>query len=374
MEQEKLRIEIGGTELPGLYDDLVSLEVELDDELAGMCRITLAVLQRDDGTWPYLDDERFQLWQRVAVTAGLGDDDEKLFSGFVTHVRPEFAGTPDQCQLELWAMDASVLMDRRVVLKDWPNRKDSDIAAEIFGTYGLSSQVTDTGIIHSGEVSTIIQRETDIRFLKRLARRNGYECYITGNTAHFGPPGLSGRPQPVLNVQCGEETTVTHFTIEANALVPSSIAMSQIDHLTKEVLDTTVDRAAQKALGGKAATAYLPAGMRKEPTHLNQTITTGRSEMEALCQSLHDNGEWYVTGEGEVAANQYGTILMPRKTVTIKGIGENFSGVYYITRVTHVFEPGGYTQVFTVQRNALMPTGSETFSADGGGLLPGLPI
>ena len=35
-------------------------------------------------------------------------------------------------------MDASVLMDRVEVLKDWPNRKDSDIAQEIFDTYGLS--------------------------------------------------------------------------------------------------------------------------------------------------------------------------------------------------------------------------------------------
>jgi hypothetical protein len=88
---------------------------------------------------------------------------------------------------------------------------------------------------------------------------------------------------------------------------------------------------------------------------------------------VHDGGEWFVTGEGEVAANYYGTILMPHNTVTIKGIGETYSGIYYVTRVTHVFGTDGYTQAFTVKRNALNPLGTEKFS-DGGGLLAGLGI
>jgi hypothetical protein len=88
---------------------------------------------------------------------------------------------------------------------------------------------------------------------------------------------------------------------------------------------------------------------------------------------VHDGGEWFVTGEGEVAANYYGTILMPHNTVTIKGIGETYSGIYYVTRVTHVFGTDGYTQTFTVKRNALNPLGTEKFS-DVGGLLAGLGI
>lgn len=371
MEQEKLRIEIGGEELPELYDDLVNLEVELDDELAGMFRFSLAVPQRSDGTWPWLDDERIRLWQPVVITAGLGDEQEKLFSGYITHLRPGFPGGPDQCQLEVWGMDASVLMDRQTMLKDWPNRKDSDIAAEVFSSYGLGSEVTDTGVVHDSGVSTIIQRETDIRFLKRLARRNGFECYLSGTVGHFGPPELHRFPQPVLNVQCGEETTVTQLSLEVNAVAPSAVAMAQLDQLGKEILDITVETTSFKLLGAEQPAAYLPAGMKAGLTRLGQTVTTGRSEMEILCQGLHDRGEWFVTGEGEVAANQYGTILMPRRTVTVKGIGKNYSGVYYVSRVTHVFTPGGYTQVFTVQRNALMPTGSEKFS---GGQLPELPM
>jgi hypothetical protein len=86
MINESLRIEIDGTEVPELYDDLVALEVELDDELTSMFRMTLALLPQADGSWPYLDDARFTLWRRVVVTAGLADDTPQLD-------RPDFLET-----------------------------------------------------------------------------------------------------------------------------------------------------------------------------------------------------------------------------------------------------------------------------------------
>ena len=40
-------------------------------------------------------------------------------------------------------------------------------------------------------------------------------------------------------------------------------------------------------------------------------------------------------------ANQSGEVLRPRATVTIKGVGELYSGVYYVSRVTHTFSGSG---------------------------------
>ena len=96
--------------------------------------------------------------------------------------------------------------------------------------------------------------------------------------------------------------------------------------------------------------------------------------MTALCQGLYNEGEWFVTGEGEVVANQYGNVLTPRGPVTIKGIGETHSGLSYVTHVNHIFTADGYIQRFRVKRNGLTPTGAESFSANGGGLLGGLGL
>ncbi len=372
MQHDNLRIEIDDAEAEDLYNDLVSLEVELDDELAGMFRLTAALLLRSDGSWTHLDDDRFTLWKRVVVTAGLESDSRQLLTGYITHIRPDFGAGLDQCQLEIWGMDASVLMDREDKLKDWPNKKDSDIAAETFQAYGLTPQVTDTDVIHDEEISTIIQRETDIQFLKRLALRNGYECYVDGDTGYFQPPRVADTPQPVLAVQFGDETNVNRFTLEVNALASADVAMFQVDRANKEILDATSQVGRRPALGARPSASYLQSGIAAGLVYVGQAVTTGSSEMAALCQGLYDQGEWFVTGAGEVAANQYGNILKPRGTVTIKGIGETHSGTYYVTHVTHVFTADGYRQVFRVKRNALMPIGSEDFSAEGGGLPGGL--
>jgi phage protein D len=366
MKHDNLRIEIGEAraEVEELYGDLLTVEVELDEELAGMFRLTARLLLHDDGGWSYLDDDRFTPWTRVSITAGLEDDTRQLLTGFITHLRPSFGAGLEQCQVEIWGMDASVLMDRQDRLKGWPNMKDSDIANDRFLHYGLTPKITDTKVVHNEEVSTIIQRETDIQLLRRLALRNGFECFVDGNTGYFRPPAVDDTPQPVLAVHFGDETNVDRFSLEVNALAPADVKMSQIDHHSGKILEETVHAGEQPKLGARSANSYLRPDMSPGLVQIGLAETTGGPEMEALCQGLFDRGEWFVTGEGEVAANEYGNILMPRGTVTIKGIGETHSGVYYVTHVTHRFTANGYSQVFRVKRNALMPTGSERFDSD----------
>ncbi len=205
----KITIKIDGEEVSDLYKDLISLEVELDDELAALFRLTIGIALQPDGSWTYLDDERFKVWKPITVAAGLGGSAEDVFSGYITHVKPSFDPELTQCTLEIWGMDGSVLMDREEKLIAWPNKKDSDIAAEIFNQlYGLTPMTEDTNITHDEAVATIIQRETDIQFLRRLALRNGFECYVEGTTGYFRPPQLSAPPQPVLAVHFGDETNV----------------------------------------------------------------------------------------------------------------------------------------------------------------------
>jgi phage protein D len=362
MKHDRLQVHIDGTEVDDLYRDLVSLDVELDDQLAAMFRITVTLLPRPDGSWPYLDDDRFSLWRRVVVTAALDGDAVQLIAGYITHLRPEFGVGLERCRLDIWGMDATVLMDRADRLKDWPNKKDSDVAAEIFESYGLTPRVTATEVIHDDNVSTIIQRETDIQLLRRLALRNGFECFVDGDTGYFRPPQVDSTAQPVLAVLFGGATTVNRFSLEVNALTPSDVTMCQKDHATGDVLNATATQGNQPSLGAEPASSYLPAGMEPGLVRIGRTVTTGNAEMSALCGGLFDQGTWFVTGHGEVGANEYGHILTPRRTVTIKGIGEAHSGVYYVTHVTHRFTLDGYTQAFRVKRNALMPTGKEVFA------------
>lgn len=356
-------------------DEIVSLEVELDTELAGMFRLHLAIRQQRDGTWTYLDDERFRIWKPITIKVGFADGMEDVISGYITHVRPDFDPDLSRCTLEIWGMDGSVLMDREEKLHAWPNETDSSIATQIFRLYSFSSMVDETQVAHDEAISTIIQRETDIQFLKRLALRNGFECYVEGTTGFFRKPQVDAPPQPVLAVHFGEETTVNRLTFEVNALTPARVTMLQVDRHSKAVLEATATGSQQPALG--ATGSVPPAGIPQGQVYVRMNAATGLPEMAALCQGLVDEGAWFVTAEGEIAGNQYGHVLKPRGTVTIKGVGETYSGVYYVTHVNHTLTPHGYTQFFRAKRNALMPTGTEDFavsSARFGSVLPGLLV
>jgi len=367
VEHENFSISIGGKEVTGLYPDLAGLEVEMDDELAGMFRLRIAIMQQQDGTWSYLDDKQFAVWKKVTITAGFESGAEELFSGYITHIRPYFDPDPSQCMLEVWGMDASVLMDREEKLKDWPDKKDSDIASEIFRLYSLTPEVENTYIVHDQAISTIIQRETDMQFLRRLALRNGFECYVEGTTkGYFRKPKVDSTPQPVLAMHFGPETNLGRFSIEVNPLTPGKVTMFQMDRTNKETLTTTAEASQLAALGRTNAAGLLPPGMKHGQTYISVNAATGNPEMAALCQGIFHQAEWFVTGKGEINANHYGHVLKPRGIVTIKGVGETYSGIYYVTHVTHSFTTQGYLQSFRVKRNGIMLLGSEDFSAHSG--------
>lgn len=369
MAHASLKIEIGGAEPEGLYDDLVLAEVELSDELPATFRLEIGIPLGADGTWRHLDEELYRVWSEVTIEGGFEKSGrEEILSGYVTEVHAAFDGDPAGGVLVVSGTDKSVVMDREEKLKDWPGKKDSDIAAEILNAYGFTPVVDDTAVIHDEALATIIQRETDLHFLRRLALRNGFACYVVGERAFFGKVPASPAPQPVLAAHFGAETNLRRFAVTVDALRPADVAMFQVDRFEKETLSAAVEASALESQGKLDARALLPGRLEPARVYVGRNAATGAPEMEALCRGLFHEGDWFVTGEGEVDAAAYQHVLRPRATVTVKGVGETYSGVYYVSHVRHTFTRQGYSQTFRARRNALLPTGAEDFASAAGGL------
>lgn len=370
MVNEYVTINLANQAAADFYTHMAAVEVSLDETQAGSFKLLLILWQEANGAWLHLDDERLSTFTEVTINARFANQpEEELLSGYITKVKPHFDADPSRCILEVIGMDKTVRLDRVEQLKVWPNQKDSDIATQIFNQYGLTPDVTDTQIIHDEAVSSIIQRETDMQFLTRLARRNGLECFVEGNTGYFKIPNLNSTVQPILAAYFGEKTNLEHINLEVNALQPiPRVGLFQVNLLDgKEILKvetTAAKRDQQSALGKKEAQQLATTEVESNQFYLSRETTTGQPEMEALCQSLFHQAEWFVTGEGLVNTSRYGHILKPRQLVTIKGIGETYSGVYYITAVTHRITQRGYTQTFQVKRNGIEPTGEEDFAGE----------
>jgi hypothetical protein len=73
---------------------------------------------------------------------------------------------------------------------------------------------------------------------------------------------------------------------------------------------------------------------------------------------------WWVTAQGTLDGAIYGTVLRSRKTVTVKGVGANYNGVYYVRKVQHRLTMRTYEMSFELGRNAIGRLGTENFEGE----------
>jgi Phage tail baseplate hub (GPD) len=355
---------INEVEALDMFADLLELEVEEDHRLASVFRIKLSMQCGDDGLWAYLDDERAKLWNKVVVSVALDDEEQDLIEGYITQLRPHHEADESHSYLEILGMDATCLMSLEEKIKDWPGKSDGDIAREIFQSYGLLSEVDETGVVRDVAQMTIIQRETDIQFLRRLARRNGFECFAKGGVGYFRRPVLTDPPLPVLAAHFGDETNLISFDARADSLRPVKATMHRLDPVAKEQQEATVELPGQQQLGLEGALSLSPPGGVTPRIYVRQAVASSLVEMQNLSLALVDESAWFVEARGELDSSLYGAVLEARKLVPVKGVGEAFSGVYYLTNVRHLFSEDRYTQQFAARRNALAPAGPQDFAGD----------
>jgi phage protein D len=350
---------------PTLLAAVQQVEVEEHAELADILRLRLAVGVAESGSeWTVVDEGKFERLTnlRLLVTVGLGLP-ETLVDAYVVETNAEFSSRPGESALSVVAMDGSVQMNQEEKVRAWPNMGDGDIATLIFAEYGLIPIVQPTQPIRTELDWGTFQRGTDAGFLRDLAKRNGCEFYVEANPltglpeGHFHPPLLDLPPQGVLTVNMGEASNVDRFSVRHDMLRPAAAQVTDLD------IETHSDQTAQAASLSLTALGSTPTlganGARTVLIEETGVSTTG--ELQTAAQAAADRSAWCVVAEGEVRAAAYEGILRARRPVLVRGAGRQFSGTYYVERVLHTITGEGYTQKFTLRRNAVGLTGAEPF-------------
>jgi len=349
-----------------VYQHIISIEVVEDVASASTLGLRLGVTRcHSDNSWSVLDDAHITLWMKVTLEAGFDGETEEIFSGFVTHLKPNFDSDPAKCTLDVQAIDRSIILDREYKMRPWVNKKDSDIAQEILVTEnGLGATITATQVEYDETVTTITQRNTDMKFLQRLARRNGFEVYISGETAYFGPPNYDSEVQPTLSVHFGAETTMTSFDLDVNALQATRVQTASTGRSDRTDNSADVESSDVEPRGATTASDMTSGEVPEATIFLGSGAVSGQQELETRARAIYDQQQWFITGNGDVDGNFYGHVIRPHKMITIRGISENYSGEYYVTHVTHQFKTSGYTMQIKTKRNATIPAGTEDFSSE----------
>jgi len=350
-----------------LLQAIQQIEVEDHANMADMVRLRVVIGVADGcAGWSFVDDEIFERLVKVQIKVAVGSGrEETLINANVIETNASFANQPGTSILNVVAMDPTVLMNLKQVVKPWPNRSDSDVAREIFSAseYGFTPIVDTTNWRRQENDQTMIQRGTDIQFLQELARRNGFEVYIetNGNTGviegHFHAPRLNLPPQGVLSVNMRDATNVNSFSARFDMLRPSTVQTTNLDVESRETQQSQVSNSRSTSLGRETAlTNQQPRVVLPAHTGLART-----GEQQPYAQALADESALAITAEGELNTVAYGAVMRAKRPIAVRGAGKQFSGTYYVERVHHVLTAESYKQSFTLRRNALGFTNTDSF-------------
>jgi phage protein D len=387
-----------------LYGDVVELTVEENTETLGELRLRLQMTQDDDGNWNYLDDVRLAPFKTVKVKIGFsgggglaaalgsllggggGDDGmAPVFDGYITSVALAVGTDPDDGYLDVIAYDTGVLMGLEEKVVSWPNVADSDIVTQILGVYQVPITADKTTPPHQEAVTTILQRGTDLQFVRGLARKNGLEFYFetdksAGVTAYFRAPQLDAAPQPDLAVRFGDDGNLIRFEARVDALRPLHVKAEQVDVKSATINSVELGGTQLHTLGANTLSDLVSGPINSLVTPLASAAqmfvssppTADSTELQTIAQAVSDEAAWMITASGEVDTDAYQTVLRPHRLVLVKGVGSLYSGKYYVTRVVHELKSdGSYAQKFEARRNARGLDGSEKFGS--GGLAIAIP-
>lgn len=358
------RVRINGQQSESMVQCIQSVTVQEDLDVGSSCSIELQACRNDDGSWPYVEDTNLRTWNRVTVMAAFPTQTETVFDGYISHLSLRTNDEAANMTVEIRAVDASYHMNQDDKTRIWRGKTYEDIATEIFTSYKFKPVVAPapSGAEPPAQVA---QRSTDHRFLRELARRRGYEFYVLGGNAYFRPPALDAAPQKLIAVHFGEQTNCRHIQFDADGTAPTVARASWLDAMTGAAASEQAEDSGLAPLGS----ALLP-GMRGDVEMPQATrIVRGlgfssSADAGGYAAGLLRRQGWWVTASGRLDGLRYGRVLRSRKTVTVKGVGPLYNGVYYVRKVQHELGARSYEMQFELARNALGQTGREDYAGE----------
>ena len=365
-----------------LYSSISTVEVEESMDLPAALQLTLLVVRTASGEFAYLSDQRFQPLANVAIVATPGSGGAEgtldctqnavgaafggqatpqcIFDGYALSHKIHLDRGTTNSTLILWAQDASWLMNLEEKVKEWVDVTDSAVAAAIFGDYNIipsEQNAADDSPTHTEAGHSLMQRSSDIQFLRVLARRNGKICRIAcadkpgTRIGYFAKPKLDGNPAVTLTLTDVENWTVNALDLEWDAMRPTKVVARQALFSDPDANGVAADTS---ETGLAALSDRTLADFTGKPmTVLLATPVDDTGELTLRAQALLREAAWFVRCEGEADVERLGLVLRAGMVVALAGIGALHSGRYLVWTVRHTITADAHTMKFTLVRNAI---------------------
>lgn len=309
-------------------------------ELLRSARVEESVQLPDAFTLRF-DDPFFELFDTAFVRIGMAveiafraeADPVIVTTGEVTALAVE-PGPSGRHELVVTGLDVAHRLARGPRSRSFLQVTDADIVSRIADEHGLDADVQATGEVHE---YVLQHQETDRAFVARLARRTGFDTWVSGRTLHFRERPRTDQLPPVLRWGENLEAFKVRY---ASAERCDEVTVRGWDPVGKRGI---VGRATERDAGTTAPAAEeLAADARSAFGTVDrcagQYPVADQAEADALAAALlaRASGDEVVargtaTGDPRIAAGA---------EVDIEGMGRRLSGSYLVTTVEHRYEVG----------------------------------
>ncbi|GAB4517687.1 MAG: hypothetical protein Kow0047_29370 [Anaerolineae bacterium] len=324
------------------------LDVRVSDYVDGpsVFTITMNNWHSDQQEFKWVDDDQFRLGTEIEVRMGFGDDMVSLIVGEVTALEPDFPDN-EAPTLKVQGYDRLHRLRRGRKTRSFVDVKDSDIAAQIASDLGLLDQVDDSEVTYT---YVLQDNQSDVDFLLERARRINFEVVVQGDTLYF---------RRVANDQ-SEVITLT-YGMTLRSFYPRMTVVGQTNEVTvrgwdpmnkEAVVGTARVGDETSTMGGNDLGASLAEQAFGEAveTIVQDPVTSEGEAVKVARGRFNRIVNRFVTGEGLAVGDGH---IRAGSVIKLEGLGERFSGLYYVTSSTHQVSQAGYTTRFTVSRSAI---------------------
>lgn len=295
---------------------------------------------------PMHDLDLFQIGHEVDVTLGQRGDLARVIVGEITGLEPSYAAD-NLPTLAVRGYDLRHRLQRGRKVRSFVQQTDSEIVRKIIREANVSARhVQDSPLTHEHLLQS---GQTDLEFLLERAARIGFDIKMQGKDLLFGP--VAADASPALTLSLADTLLEFHPRLSAVGQV-SKVRVQGWDPKQKAAVSAEA-RQPGHAMGGGVDGPTLAKQAFGEAVGLwADGSLTPKHEPGRLTQALLDASALaLVTGEGVCIGCP---TLQAGVVVALEGLGQRFSGAYYVTEASHVYDTAaGYTTRFSVRRNTL---------------------
>lgn len=309
----------------------------------------------EEGDLPLLADDRLGPQAELVVTAAEGDTATAvLVRGVVSTQKARLVVGGDGSQLVVSGSDFLVALDREQRTRKWADASDDTILSSLIAGCGATPRVSLPAVVTRQESKAVLmQRETDLHLLHRLARHQG--CWVWSEyslpqapaTVHVErpPTGAAASGELYLN---GPKRNIDSVELQWNIHRAVAASSACRDAQAGTDMDGSVQRSplAQLAGQGLADIAQAPVKALLSVVTAEAADLTVRSEAAAIEQG------WFVAVQLRASGKRLRQVFHAAQVLALHGLGARHSGKYLVARVVHHLDDDDHTMDLTLVRDS----------------------